>query len=169
MAVSEVVEGVVEEHETVLSGADVPRVLYQCADCELLFDALSLWQQHRKMGCCQETGPGPGEEQAEATESMLEPPEQSESENTDHREQEEAEGGGEYMSGKYELQFTSQCFSPSRSHSSNNTMPQKIDTRPCCSSLFNLLHGQGPTGVITHFYNLRIAQPVCIKVPVITE
>ncbi|KAL6489485.1 hypothetical protein MHYP_G00032260 [Metynnis hypsauchen] len=91
------VEGVVEEHETVLSGADVPRVLYQCADCELLFDALSLWQQHRKMGCCQETGPGPGEEQAEATESMLEPLEQSESENIYHREQEEAEGGDEHQ------------------------------------------------------------------------
>ncbi|KAL7875191.1 hypothetical protein SRHO_G00061610 [Serrasalmus rhombeus] len=97
VAVSEMVEGVVEEDETVISGADVPRVLYQCADCELLFDALSLWQQHRKMGCCQETGPGPGEEQAEATESMLEPLEQSESENTDHREQEEAEGGGEHQ------------------------------------------------------------------------
>ncbi|XP_058603342.1 zinc finger protein 574 isoform X2 [Onychostoma macrolepis] len=48
--------------------ADAPRVLYQCADCEVLFDALSLWQQHRKMGCCLEMepgpGPGPGEEQS---------------------------------------------------------------------------------------------------------
>ncbi|XP_055066000.2 zinc finger protein 574 [Misgurnus anguillicaudatus] len=40
---------------------DAPRVLYQCADCEVLFDALSLWQQHRKTGCYHETGPGPGE------------------------------------------------------------------------------------------------------------
>ncbi|XP_026795944.3 zinc finger protein 574 [Pangasianodon hypophthalmus] len=40
--------------------SDVPRVLYQCADCELLFDALLLWQQHRKLGCGLETGPGPG-------------------------------------------------------------------------------------------------------------
>ncbi|XP_077065979.1 zinc finger protein 574 isoform X1 [Siphateles boraxobius] len=45
--------------------SDAPRVLYQCADCEVLFDALSLWQQHRKMGCCLETGPGPGGEQSE--------------------------------------------------------------------------------------------------------
>lgn len=43
-----------------VSPGDAPRVLYQCADCEVLFDALSLWQQHRKMGCCLETGPGPG-------------------------------------------------------------------------------------------------------------
>ncbi|CAM4699624.1 unnamed protein product [Leuciscus chuanchicus] len=47
--------------------SDAPRVLYQCADCEVLFDALSLWQQHRKMGCCLETGPGPGGEQSEET------------------------------------------------------------------------------------------------------
>ncbi|KAI5620461.1 zinc finger protein 574 isoform X1 [Silurus asotus] len=44
------------ERKSVLS-SDVPRVLYQCADCELLFDALMLWQQHRKLGCCMETGP----------------------------------------------------------------------------------------------------------------
>ncbi|XP_051574398.1 zinc finger protein 574-like isoform X1 [Myxocyprinus asiaticus] len=45
--------------------ADAPRVLYQCAVCEVLFDALSLWLQHRKMGCCLETGPGPGGDQGE--------------------------------------------------------------------------------------------------------
>lgn len=44
-----------------VASSDVPRVLYQCADCELLFDALLLWQQHRKVGCSQETGPGPGD------------------------------------------------------------------------------------------------------------
>lgn len=43
-----------------VTSSDVPRVLYQCADCELLFDALLLWQQHRKVGCNVETGPGPG-------------------------------------------------------------------------------------------------------------
>lgn len=47
------------ERKTVAS-SDVPRVLYQCADCELLFDALLLWQQHRKLGCSPKTGPGPG-------------------------------------------------------------------------------------------------------------
>lgn len=47
------------EQKKTLQG-DAPRVLYQCADCEVLFDALSLWQQHRKMGCYLETGPGPG-------------------------------------------------------------------------------------------------------------
>ncbi|XP_059363646.1 zinc finger protein 574-like isoform X2 [Carassius carassius] len=54
--------------------ADAPRVLYQCADCEVLFDALSLWQQHRKMGCCLETGPGPGGEQSrESVETAAQP------------------------------------------------------------------------------------------------
>ncbi|KAK9960776.1 hypothetical protein ABG768_008611 [Culter alburnus] len=54
--------------------SDAPRVLYQCADCEVLFDALSLWQQHRKMGCCLETGPGPGEEQSgESLETEAQP------------------------------------------------------------------------------------------------
>ncbi|KAM9487966.1 zinc finger protein 574 [Clarias gariepinus] len=54
------------ERRPVLS-SDVPRVLYQCADCELLFDALLLWQQHRKLGCGlgpgsgHEPGPGPGD------------------------------------------------------------------------------------------------------------
>ncbi|XP_051576734.1 zinc finger protein 585B-like isoform X2 [Myxocyprinus asiaticus] len=48
---------------------DAPRVLYQCADCEVLFDALSLWQQHRKTGCCLETGPGPGGDQGESHET----------------------------------------------------------------------------------------------------
>ncbi|XP_062847683.1 zinc finger protein 574 [Trichomycterus rosablanca] len=45
-----------------LSSSDVPRVLYQCADCDTLFDALSLWQQHRKIGCSIETElePEPG-------------------------------------------------------------------------------------------------------------
>lgn len=47
------------ERKTVAS-SDVPRVLYQCADCELLFDALLLWQQHRKLGCSPRSGPGPG-------------------------------------------------------------------------------------------------------------
>lgn len=47
------------DRKTVVS-SDVPRVLYQCADCELLFDALLLWQQHRKLGCSLKTGPGPG-------------------------------------------------------------------------------------------------------------
>ncbi|XP_076847283.1 LOW QUALITY PROTEIN: zinc finger protein 574 [Brachyhypopomus gauderio] len=47
-----------QDQRKVLPSSDTPRVLYQCADCELLFDALSLWQQHRKMGCCQEPDPG---------------------------------------------------------------------------------------------------------------
>lgn len=49
-----------------VASSDVPRVLYQCADCELLFDALLLWQQHRKLGCSPKTGsgPGPGDEAA---------------------------------------------------------------------------------------------------------
>ncbi|KAK1795380.1 hypothetical protein P4O66_010557, partial [Electrophorus voltai] len=51
-----------QDRRKVLPSSDAPRVLYQCADCELLFDALSLWQQHRKMGCCQVPGPGPGAE-----------------------------------------------------------------------------------------------------------
>ncbi|XP_028837831.1 zinc finger protein 574 isoform X2 [Denticeps clupeoides] len=38
------------------SSADVPRILYQCGDCEVLFDSLILWQQHRKQGNCQDTG-----------------------------------------------------------------------------------------------------------------
>ncbi|KAG1947773.1 zinc finger protein 574 isoform X2 [Pimephales promelas] len=54
--------------------SDAPRVLYQCADCEVLFDALSLWQQHRKTGCCLETGPGPGGEQSvESLETVAQP------------------------------------------------------------------------------------------------
>lgn len=54
------------ERKTVAS-SDVPRVLYQCADCELLFDALLLWQQHRKLGCSLNTGPGPGPGDGDAT------------------------------------------------------------------------------------------------------
>ncbi|XP_053480989.1 zinc finger protein 574 [Ictalurus furcatus] len=50
----------VQNERKPVPSSDVPRVLYQCADCELLFDALLLWQQHRKLGCCLETGPGPG-------------------------------------------------------------------------------------------------------------
>ncbi|XP_066539675.1 zinc finger protein 574 [Hoplias malabaricus] len=94
--VSEVVERVVEQHEAVMSGADVPRVLYQCADCELLFDALSLWQQHRKMGCCHETGPGPGEEQAEVEGSVLHAVGQLDSENIHYVKQGDTEGGEEH-------------------------------------------------------------------------
>ncbi|XP_031432405.2 LOW QUALITY PROTEIN: zinc finger protein 574 [Clupea harengus] len=30
--------------------ADAPRILYQCGDCEVLFDSLGLWQHHRKQG-----------------------------------------------------------------------------------------------------------------------
>ncbi|XP_030641486.1 zinc finger protein 574 [Chanos chanos] len=41
--------------------SDIPRILYQCADCEILFDSLPLWQQHRKLGTCQEAEAGPGE------------------------------------------------------------------------------------------------------------
>ncbi|XP_063069176.1 zinc finger protein 574 isoform X2 [Engraulis encrasicolus] len=33
---------------------DAPRILYQCGDCEVLFDSLSLWQYHRKQGGCQQ-------------------------------------------------------------------------------------------------------------------
>ncbi|KAK3571897.1 hypothetical protein QTP86_020547 [Hemibagrus guttatus] len=50
----------VQSERKPVPSSDVPRVLYQCADCELLFDALLLWQQHRKLGCGLETGPGPG-------------------------------------------------------------------------------------------------------------
>lgn len=61
--------------------ADAPRVLYQCADCEVLFDALSLWQQHRKMGCCLETEPA-GEQTEETYEAVAQPqPSQKENEN----------------------------------------------------------------------------------------
>lgn len=99
VSVSEVVDHVVQEHETALSGADAPRVLYQCADCEVLFDALSLWQQHRKMGCCQETGADPGKEQVMAIASMMQPPDQAESENMDHKEQVVTGEGGEHKYG----------------------------------------------------------------------
>ncbi len=58
------------EQKKTLQG-DAPRVLYQCADCEVLFDALSLWQQHRKMGCCLETGPGPGPGGEQSGESVV--------------------------------------------------------------------------------------------------
>ncbi|XP_049336678.1 zinc finger protein 574 [Astyanax mexicanus] len=75
LAVSEVEERILREQETLLSSADAPRVLYQCAECELLFDALSLWQQHRKMGCFQETRPDPIVEQQQ-------PPDQEEGEDT---------------------------------------------------------------------------------------
>ncbi|XP_056619320.1 zinc finger protein 574 isoform X3 [Triplophysa dalaica] len=57
-----------------ISPGDAPRVLYQCAECEVLFDALSLWQQHRKTGCCLETGPGPGAAQQEYQEIGMEQP-----------------------------------------------------------------------------------------------
>ncbi|KAL2083849.1 hypothetical protein ACEWY4_019367 [Coilia grayii] len=35
-------------------GADAPRILYQCGDCEVLFESLRLWQHHRKQGQCQQ-------------------------------------------------------------------------------------------------------------------
>lgn len=57
-----------------VSQGDAPRVLYQCADCEVLFDALSLWQHHRKTGCCLEMGPGPGVAQPEYEETGQEQP-----------------------------------------------------------------------------------------------
>uniref|UniRef100_A0A8B9JH72 Zinc finger protein 574 n=1 Tax=Astyanax mexicanus TaxID=7994 RepID=A0A8B9JH72_ASTMX len=63
-------------------------VLYQCAECELLFDALSLWQQHRKMGCFQETRPDPIVEQQQ-------PPDQEEGEDTGQTVQGETVGAGE--------------------------------------------------------------------------
>lgn len=48
------------------SAGDAPRILYQCGDCELLFDSLSLWQQHRKQGDCLQGAPdAQGAEQAE--------------------------------------------------------------------------------------------------------
>lgn len=59
------------DRKTVVS-SDVPRVLYQCADCELLFDALLLWQQHRKLGCSPKTGPGPGPGPGPGTEDVAE-------------------------------------------------------------------------------------------------
>ncbi|KAI4875951.1 hypothetical protein NFI96_014641 [Prochilodus magdalenae] len=108
VAVSEAVDGVVQEHETALSGADVPRVLYQCADCELLFDALSLWQQHRKMGCYQETGPGPGEEQAEAAESEVQHSEQPDCENLDPQQLGEVEGGGSPVPEQQDMETSDQ-------------------------------------------------------------
>ncbi|XP_076136718.1 zinc finger protein 574 isoform X3 [Alosa pseudoharengus] len=44
-----------EDTEQRRAGAgDAPRILYQCGDCELLFDSLGLWQQHRKQGGCQQ-------------------------------------------------------------------------------------------------------------------
>lgn len=48
------------------SAGDTPRILYQCGDCELLFDSLNLWQQHRKQGDCQQGATDTqGAEQAE--------------------------------------------------------------------------------------------------------
>ncbi|XP_019948476.2 zinc finger protein 574 isoform X2 [Paralichthys olivaceus] len=34
--------------------ADQPRILYQCGDCDELFNSLEFWQQHRKEGTCQQ-------------------------------------------------------------------------------------------------------------------
>ncbi|XP_016123206.1 zinc finger protein 574-like isoform X1 [Sinocyclocheilus grahami] len=94
--------------------ADAPRVLYQCADCEVLFDALSLWQHHRKMGCCLETGPGPGGEQSrESVETAAQPvPTQPE-----YQDAEQAQNAHEQMEVKEEgrqaemkMENTSQVF-----------------------------------------------------------
>ncbi|XP_027003595.1 zinc finger protein 574 isoform X1 [Tachysurus fulvidraco] len=52
----------VQSERNAILSSDVPRVLYQCADCELLFDALLLWQQHRKLGCGLEPGAEPEHE-----------------------------------------------------------------------------------------------------------
>ncbi|KAJ8005221.1 hypothetical protein DPEC_G00144380 [Dallia pectoralis] len=32
--------------------SDQPKILYQCGDCDALFDSLVLWQHHRKQGQC---------------------------------------------------------------------------------------------------------------------
>ncbi|KAK6326695.1 hypothetical protein J4Q44_G00023400 [Coregonus suidteri] len=45
------------------SSGDQPKILYQCGDCDALFDSLILWQQHRKHGQCLQTKAGPTQSQ----------------------------------------------------------------------------------------------------------
>lgn len=96
--------------------ADAPRVLYQCADCEVLFDALSLWQQHRKMGCCLETGLGPGPGGEQSGESVATAAQQL-STQPEYQDAEQAQNAHEQMEVKEEgrqaqmkMRSTSQVF-----------------------------------------------------------
>ncbi|XP_056097846.1 zinc finger protein 574 [Rhinichthys klamathensis goyatoka] len=96
--------------------SDAPRVLYQCADCEVLFDALSLWQQHRKMGCCLETGPGPGGEQSEESlETVAQPlpgqPEYQDAEQA-HEQMEVTEEGGQESTSQVFVEVSERVATP---------------------------------------------------------
>ncbi|XP_052474602.1 zinc finger protein 574 isoform X1 [Carassius gibelio] len=109
--------------------ADAPRVLYQCADCEVLFDALSLWQQHRKTGCCLETGPGPGGEQSrESVETAAQP---------EYQDGEQAQNTQEQMGMKEEgrpaemkMDNTSQVFVAVEEVSERVAAPDGVPSEP---------------------------------------
>ncbi|KAK7147552.1 hypothetical protein R3I94_010163 [Phoxinus phoxinus] len=92
--------------------SDAPRVLYQCADCEVLFDALSLWQQHRKMGCCLETGPG-GEQSEESLETVAQPgqPEYQDAEQA-HEQMEVTEEGGQESTSQVFVEVSERVSTP---------------------------------------------------------
>lgn len=96
--------------------SDAPRVLYQCADCEVLFDALSLWQQHRKMGCCLETGPGPGGEQSEESLETEAQPQHGQPEYQDaeqaHEQMELTEEGGQESTSQVFVEVSERVATP---------------------------------------------------------
>ncbi|XP_042628015.1 zinc finger protein 574-like isoform X1 [Cyprinus carpio] len=110
--------------------ADAPRVLYQCADCEVLFDALSLWQHHRKMGCCLETGPGPGGEQSrESVETATQPvPSHPEYQAQNAHEQMEAKDEGRQA--EMNMENTTQVFVAAGEVSERVDAPDGVPSEP---------------------------------------